>query len=940
MSVMKNKNLITLFNIILLGCAFGLSYSASIYENGWSIHIALQLFASLLLGLSVQKVFSISRYQIPFVILLMLGSLFDFSFHILNVWIGFRLGLSFTKTSSGGKHSAHALLFSVGMLVAFIPNQHIGIEAIFIVGTYLLLPHSQVSVHASSGVEPFESSIISRIVYGTFIGMIFFGLWNQQSQITEPQATHLFQSFTCFIVFSCLTQTFLSDSFSSRLKQSSMWLPILIWPFMGFGSIQPWDGEVILQGSVILSGIMGLFAFSNPPVQAGFAISLMLSNSLTDQITELHCLTALSLLWLVFEGLKPRTILAFVIASFCIITNRGPVRTTIPVSKFAHFQNDTTFSIIQESWSNDGWIEIGQKNQMSKDVTISPSNIIFIENIPVNLPSRRWKNETSFAKFVQNLLPDAGQIAIFNDISGLVNMSFGTAENIQIEVHTPNTTLTRFIANQYADRKSHWLKPNRQLIGDKGYHPNSSTNYEMIIESIHHPWQSSISNGFATRHFEHISASLSDSGMAAFIVHLNSVPRHGINVLAAKLEGIFNDTLYVIPKDNIDSLLILCSKTELLYSDLSTSLQKDEDFWMGQIVLRDYPLGKIDNIDLSPQNAPPIPLAHLTELKDVLPAPTDLWNDLPKSADSQLQAKFEDHKEYLTLLTAGMSGTLQTLQQTSLPPALTANLTEPHIQSAKKHIRLAQAEGQSSAHWGDAQRYALTAQLIAPKDTEPWLLLGDIAIGEGFIEKAKEKYTKVLELDPTSIEAINGLARAAGLQNNTSEVKSLLLKAKELEPGNWITTYNLATFILQEGEVDTALNLFQSTLELPNGDNEKTRVGLVECYIANESWTRGLLEIDRLIQTTPSPSAILWYLRGRIHFGLDLWEKAEVDFRKATLEDPQFHAARGSIGLIKIAQGDLEGAAQAFRSTLRFDPNNETARKNLQQVLEQLNASQ
>ena len=114
---------------------------------------------------------------------------------------------------------------------------------------------------------------------------------------------------------------------------------------------------------------------------------------------------------------------------------------------------------------------------------------------------------------------------------------------------------------------------------------------------------------------------------------------------------------------------------------------------------------------------------------------------------------------------------------------------------------------------------------------------------------------------------------------------------------------------------------------------------MIECFIAQEKWTRALLEVDRIIQTTETPSATLWFLRGRIHFGLELWDKAEVDFRKATLEDPQFHAARGSIGLIKIAQGDLEGAAQAFRSTLRFDPNNEVARQNLQRVLEQLSSA-
>lgn len=943
MSSMKKQNLITLLSMLFLGCAFGFSFFGAFYEEGWNIHLAFQLLACFLVGLTVRRLASTTDdFRIPFAVLLVMGSFFTITFHILNIWIGCRLGmLTSGQSMSVRKRSCYLFVFALGMLTTLIPNQQLGVEAIYIIGIYLLLPHPQASTSTVSDSKTIQSNIIPQIIYGMIIGSVFVGLWNQQTQVTQPQATHLLQAWICFIALSGVGKLLLPDAeYSSKIGWSFLWLPVLIWPFMGYGSVQPWDGETIIHGSIVLSGLLGLFLFRATSIQTGFALSLLLSTTLTDQITELHCITALSILWLLFEGFKPHTVLTLLIGGFCLFTDRGPVRPTIPTSRFVQFQNDNIFSVAQESWSNEGWIVVGQKNQMSKDVTISTQNIIFIENTPVNLPSRRWKNERDFGVFLRYLFPDVGQIAILNDISGQVNMAIGTAENIQVEVHTPNTTLTRLVANQYEDKKSHWLKPNRQIIESKGYHPQSGKDYDMVIESIHHPWPSSISNGFSKRHFEHLSRSLGESGIAAFIIHINEVQKHGMNVLASRLESTFKNTLYVLPKDNIDSILILCSRKKLEYSDLATSLSEDEDFWLGQIVLRSYPIHETDNVDLSPQNAPTVPLAHLTELKDYLPEPADLWKNLPTKEQQPLEEKFKDHKEYLTLLTAGMSGTLQTLQQTSLPAELTANLIEPHIQSAKKHIRLAQVEGQSSTHWSDAQRYVLTAQLIAPKDTEPWLLLGDIAIGQGFIEKAREKYRKALELDPSSIEAINGLARAAGLQGNASEVKSLLFKAKELEPGNWITTYNLATFMLQENEVETALNLFQSTLELPNGDNEKTRIGLVECYIATEKWTRGLLEIDRLVQTTASPTAVMWYLRGRIHFGLELWDKAEVDFRKAALEDPQFHAARGSIGLIKIAQGDLEGAAQAFRSTLRFDPNNETARKNLQQVLEQLNASQ
>ena len=101
----------------------------------------------------------------------------------------------------------------------------------------------------------------------------------------------------------------------------------------------------------------------------------------------------------------------------------------------------------------------------------------------------------SYTKLVNKLLPDVGQIAILNDISGQVNMTLSEADNLQLSIFTPNTFLTRMVAQVYPERKNAWLKPNRLLKEDKGYFLPEQSTYKIIIESIH-PWVSSISNGF------------------------------------------------------------------------------------------------------------------------------------------------------------------------------------------------------------------------------------------------------------------------------------------------------------------------------------------------------------------------------------------------------------------------------------------------------------
>ena len=54
-----------------------------------------------------------------------------------------------------------------------------------------------------------------------------------------------------------------------------------------------------------------------------------------------------------------------------------------------------------------------------------------------------------------------------------------------------------------------------------------------------------------------------------------------------------------------------------------------------------------------------------------------------------------------------MSGTLQSLKQANLPTDLTLNLIAPHLQSAKKHIRLAQKRRPVLQSMGRGKRYAL-----------------------------------------------------------------------------------------------------------------------------------------------------------------------------------------------------------------------------------------
>ena len=84
-----------------------------------------------------------------------------------------------------------------------------------------------------------------------------------------------------------------------------------------------------------------------------------------------------------------------------LFTNRGPVHQSIPISKFVKVPKDQQYTVTQKTWDKNGWIFFGQKVKMSKDVTIPLKNDIFVESVPITKDSRHWKNEVSFAEFVE-----------------------------------------------------------------------------------------------------------------------------------------------------------------------------------------------------------------------------------------------------------------------------------------------------------------------------------------------------------------------------------------------------------------------------------------------------------------------------------------------------------------------------------------------------------
>ena len=835
----------------------------------------------------------------------------------------------------------------LGVLYSIVPTRYLKISLpVFLISSHLIpdielstswlqyiLPLLLITPSPNEEARQQEPSISIDSMYfsAVLVGLMTSATLNHFWLILTPDRSDLLNLLALGIVVHGTLQKYI------RSEYFAVALPI-IWISLGWLSIQQVTGSQLslTVGSIIVLMVVGLP--SSIYVYGGLGIGLYAQSLFTSTLPEANGFLLITLLWLIFSKRRLLIGLGTLLFGFTWFTERGPI---IPSSPSTIWTSYITRVETHPIWDNNGWYFVEKLDtselQMSTFVNNQKPNTIFIENTPITTPINNSSNQMAFASLIHQWNSNSEQMAILSDISGHVNTVFQSTTT-QIHLQTSQDIRTQLIAEQHPTIKTNWLKPNR--IIHRATPTELIYNIDMmdvIVEVVHLPWESSISTGLTQSYFKEVKSSLSSDGTYYLILELHSFPEGALEIISMNVEAVFSNHLYMLPKDNIDSLMIVAQHHPFSFQEMKKSLGDEGTSVLGRILTDTYPKTNTRPPRfISAKDRPSIPFTHLTVLSSVSHEPDDIWPDLTEQDAISLTIEFEHHKEYLTIVEEGVKGNIEPIQNHSLPTELQRSLIQPHLKAAKRHILSAQSEGQSSTEWAQAQRYALTAQMIAPTESEPWILLGEIALGEGLLDKAVEKFNHVYTTDRTSLPAINGLARVAGLEEDFKKAEALLVEAQTVAPTNWTTYYNLAVFHQEHGTLDTTFTLLTKALELPNGDNPKTRIALVEYFISQERWTRALLEIDRLIQQEPEASATLWFLRGRIHFGLKIWDKAEIDFRKATLVDPNFHAARGSIGVIKMIQGDLEGAAQAFRATLRFDPNNEAARQNIQIVQERL----
>ena len=568
-------------------------------------------------------------------------------------------------------------------------------------------------------------------------------------------------------------------------------------------------------------------------------------------------------------------------------------------------------------------------SDLSNNVKGDPILEMILPNQSFYSKGRGADSEAETVEILGLLSPESKNILLLQDLFGTASSSL--PNGVWADLIHPLPKLLRKSSLLSQAQSKLWKTPRLQFRAPLKW--RRPFKYDAGIEFFYTEHRSDLNPAVTALHLKQVKNNLKTDGL--YIAHLHlydwPTPQKAINKIqkSFKYSQIWISThsfedLIVVGSDHpfsLESFIAECKKNNLKnpYKRASYAISSETMEYTAPSFL--------SSLSVAPQKN------NVSFMLDALDPINSIWTD------AEDKERIEPHRASLVAELKAMKALQQgeimkAVQEAALSnSSISSPLVDTHIKNAVTELRYARSEGFNSPHYNEAIRHAQTALMLTPDSKEPLLILAEISMGQGMIDKALERYERVLEIDPVDISSLDGLARIYGLKGLPDKTIYYLSKAIQLAPQDWRRHHNLGYFLLTQGDFDLAEDHLRKALLLSSNAIEP-QLALAELYLERGEYPRALLEIERTLETDSSANS--WFLRGRAHFELKQYNQAEEDFRRATLADPQHHRARGAIGNCKIALGDLEGAAQAYRSALRFDPNNKVAKMNLIQVEKEL----
>jgi tetratricopeptide (TPR) repeat protein len=208
-----------------------------------------------------------------------------------------------------------------------------------------------------------------------------------------------------------------------------------------------------------------------------------------------------------------------------------------------------------------------------------------------------------------------------------------------------------------------------------------------------------------------------------------------------------------------------------------------------------------------------------------------------------------------------------------------------------------------------------------------YLFLGGVYMEMGELDKAKNAYLELVEINPRNADAHSTLAYLYGKEGRIEEAIAETHQVLELTGNKNLqyTSYkNLALFFQQLDRLDEAIKAAQEALiRAPEGER-----AAIQALIAQLSAGGAVSEADVMVQQ--------FLAEGEAALNGKQWVSAEEAYNKALALDPNLVIAHSALAYIYAQQGRLEEAEKANHLVLAAVPNDYATLKNLAIIYRQM----
>jgi tetratricopeptide (TPR) repeat protein len=160
------------------------------------------------------------------------------------------------------------------------------------------------------------------------------------------------------------------------------------------------------------------------------------------------------------------------------------------------------------------------------------------------------------------------------------------------------------------------------------------------------------------------------------------------------------------------------------------------------------------------------------------------------------------------------------------------------------------------------------------------------------------------------------------------------------EPGNAEAYEILSLSMLAQGEYEEALKYGREGLEIQSDRMEMVAaVGISNYYLGRNEAALG--HFNHYVRRAPLGERIhlVYFYTGEVYSRQGQWLKADVAISSALYHSPTMSSWWVRLGALRQRDESWTRAGEAYQEALNLDPNNEEARRGLQQVQTAMNQS-